>query len=622
MAGLAGGTDVAYSAVKSRADRLQAELTADLQAGQRELEAGKTSLTEANSKHDATLATEAVNHFHAAKDQFLAAATMADNSQLLRYLEYAPSVGDLARSRHKAVDGISQMGAAVSDAGQGLATLDGEIIKPPANGEAGRTLLTVLDQTEVGLTKVRDDFARADAAAAGVDFSVVPAGQQATFQKARDSITAALAGLTEFERLVPVLKEVLGGNGARTYLVEQVNPAELRAGGGFIGTFTVLRADDGALSVIRSGNAYELADPRPVPGQAGFIPQPTPYREVIPNVSWSFVDSNIYPDFPSNAVTAENFVQPRIGKVDGVISMDYYVVAQMLQITGPLIVPGFGIQVDANNFIAQALKNDIVGGVLGGEEKQILSALAGPLMGRISSLSPDRWPSLLATLNGLAGGRHLQAYFNNQTVENEVDRVGWSGHLNPPGTSDFLMELESNYYGTKTNYFLGRHYSIALTRNGPTLHHRISVQLVNTEPCGLEDRTLYKGDIRLYVGAYASSFSYNLMAVRYSNPAAPPGLQLMDGWLFVDCGGNRGEAVFDYNTPWPAHDMAGFQIYWQKQPGTPAESVDVAWNYGSGPVYRTYGDLSGDRVITLTTAGVTLRTGQPAQAILPSLSLG
>ena len=58
-----------------------------------------------------------------------------------------------------------------------------------------------------------------------------PGGSQATFVKARDTVDAALAGLDEFGRLVPILKELLGGNGTRTILIEQVNPAELRPGG-------------------------------------------------------------------------------------------------------------------------------------------------------------------------------------------------------------------------------------------------------------------------------------------------------------------------------------------------------------------------------------------------------
>src|SRR5205807_2303425 len=186
--------------------------------------------------------------------------------------------------------------------------------------------------------KVRTDLESAQKAAAQVDVRVVPAGQQATFLKARKGIDTALLGFVEFERLVPVLAELLGGNGLRTYLIEQVNPAELRAGGGFIGTFSVLQADHGSLKVVRSGDAYDLAEPRPQPGQRGFIPQPTPYREVIPEVSWSFVDSNIFPDFASNAKAAEDFVQPRFGHIDGVIAMDYYVVAKVLELTGALAV--------------------------------------------------------------------------------------------------------------------------------------------------------------------------------------------------------------------------------------------------------------------------------------------
>ena len=91
--------------------------------------------------------------------------------------------------------------------------------------------------------------------------TALPNSQQVTFLKARDTIALALSGLDEFELLVPVLNEVLGANGVRNYLIEQVDPAELRAGGGFIGTYSLIRADHGAFTVIKSGNAYDLADP-------------------------------------------------------------------------------------------------------------------------------------------------------------------------------------------------------------------------------------------------------------------------------------------------------------------------------------------------------------------------
>src|SRR5439155_3275529 len=151
--------------------------------------------------------------------------------------------------------------------------------------------------------------------------------------------------------------------------------------------------------------------------------------------SWRFVDSNIYPDFASNAQAAENLIRPRIGAIDGVISIDYYVVAKILELTGPLDVRGYGT-ITSGNFISGLLPGDIAGDA---SHKAILGALAGSLMQRVTSLTPDRWPTLLATFNSLAVQRHLQTFFNKGTVQSEIERIGWSGDLNAD-KSDFIME--------------------------------------------------------------------------------------------------------------------------------------------------------------------------------------
>lgn len=615
-----GGATVGYATLKGRADQLQARITADLQVGQRELEAGKASLTQATTKHDASLVAEAIAHFGAAKGQFLAARQLADNSRLLRDLEEVPAVGGVAQSRHIAVDGFAAMGAAISDAGQDLCDLYGQLIKPVVAGQPARNLLTVLDEAQPSVVKIRGDLQRAQTGASQVDVAVIPASQQATFVKARDTIASGMAGLDEFDRLVPVLHEVLGGNGARNYLIEQVNPAELRAGGGFIGTYSLVRADQGALTLVQSGSATDLAEPRPLPGQPGFILQPGPYREVVPDISWSFLDSNLFPDFASNAKAALGFVQPRLGfSVDAVISIDYYTVAKMLDLTGPLDVPGLGTLTGAN-FIAKLLPGDVSGD---STHKAILSSMAGPLMKRVTSLPADRWPTLTSSLNALASERHLQVYFTNDLAEEEINRVGWSGAVNPSRAQDYMMEVESNYNGDKTNYFLARQYSVVLTRNGGMLHHQVMVDLVNNEPCGSEAQTSYRVNVRLYIGNNASSVSDNLIPVGTPNPVPPPGTRLLDGWLpDIGCSGGQGSALFAYYTPWPAQDGNHDQIYWQKQPGTFTDSIDVVWNDGSGASSRVSAELGQDRVISLSLAGVMLSVGQPTQASFPSLNVG
>jgi hypothetical protein len=250
LASGSGAGVLAYTNVKDQATQLQAELTVHLLAGQTQLEAAKTSLKQANSNHDQALIAQATVHFTTAKVEFMVARQIADNSTLLQRLAAVPELGGMARSRHVAVDAIADVGVAIADAGRELADLDGQLIKPATKGQEAKTLLTVLNQTKTSLVKVRADFVTAKAAAALVDVQVLPASQRAGFLKAKATLDSALTAMDEFDRLVPVITELVGGNGPRTYLVEQVNPAELRAGGGFIGTFSLIQADHGAVKLM------------------------------------------------------------------------------------------------------------------------------------------------------------------------------------------------------------------------------------------------------------------------------------------------------------------------------------------------------------------------------------
>jgi len=623
--GVAGA--IGYTVVQSRASQLQADLTTHLQKGQIELEAARASLTSANSNHDEKLVAQANAHFSAAKVEFAAARQIADNSRLLHSLEGLPAVGQEARSRHVAVNGVADMGMAISDAGVELAKLDGQLIKPTSSGgQEGRTLLTVLNQTSTSLGAVRVDLVRAQKAAAEVDVQVLPAGQQATFAKAKATIGSAIAAADEFARLVPVMTELLGGNGSRTYLIEQVNPAELRPGGGFIGTFSVLQADHGTLKLMRSGNATELVGNR-VPGLPGYVVPPGPIREFVPNTGWSFIDSNFFPDFWSNARAGEDFAQPLLGThIDAVISIDYYTVAKMLELTGPLPVPGYGITLSAANFVPIVVQYDLAAEfdpTADPVHKAILAAVAGPLMNRVATLPPERWPALIGALNDLAASRHLQAYFNNAEVEKEIDLVGWSGAVNPKSAREYMMEVESNLGGTKANYFVTRHFTVELTRDGTTLHHKVTIDLTDDMPFSYRPMEYYRAYLRLYVSDSASYTADDLRPAKYPNPAPPAGTQMIDGWVPLFHGyGHSAQAVFTYDTPWHANGRGEDQIYWQKQPGTLDDKVDVVWRDDSGHMYTVSGDLGQDRVITISSKGVSIAAVHLAQAQLPSLSLG
>jgi hypothetical protein len=316
------------------------------------------------------------------------------------------------------------------------------------------------------------------------------------------------------------------------------------------------------------------------------------------------------------------FAQPYFSNhIDGVISFDYYAVAKMLELTGPLAVPGFGITLTSTNFVPLVVQTDIL--ATDPSHKAMLAATAGPLMQRISTLPPAQWPALIGALNDLTNSRHLQAYFNNAAVEKEMDLVGWSGALNPAGASGYMMEVEANLGGTKANFFIVRKYTVELTRSGSVLHHRVTVDITDNMPFEDHPQEYYSAYLRLYVSNNAISPGDNLRPARYASPAPPAGTTMIDGWVPLFHGyGHTGEAVFSYDTPWASDGRGESKIYMQKQPGTLNDAITVKWNDGTGHIYTTTGDLGQDRVITFSSRGVSLTAGQAAQAKLPSLSLG
>ncbi len=620
-----GGMGVYAYTVRNQATALEAVLLRHLEAGQSELEAAKANLKQANTSHDENQINQAKLHFANARTEFTAASQTADRSALLRQLEGLPEVGRSVQARHTAVDAVATMGVQLSLAGDHLAALDGELIKPSGGGQGGQSLLNMVSQVQSQIGPLTSELQSAFDASSKIDLSVLPASQQATFQHARGSISQALGAVKQFQSLVPIMTEVLGGNGPRTYLIEQVNPSELRPGGGFIGTYSVLRADHGSLSLVASGDAADLIQPRAAVGQPGYVAPPLPFEQFVPGTGWSFIDSNFFVDFPSNATAGENFAGSHLHMhIDAVLAIDYYTVANLLSVTGPIPVPGYNVTLSAANFVPTAVQYDIESlkdPAAAAIHKAILSAVAGPLLQRIVTLSPSQWPALLGALNNLAASRDLQVYFNNGDVEKTMTQYGWSGVLNSTTKTDYMMEVEANLGGTKANYYVSRHYTVELTRIGGVVHHKVSVDIRDDMPYTYVPNDFYHSYIRMITSGNADSMSTDL-SIPHRQTTPPAGTQQLDGWILIHGYGHDRVVTFNWNTPWRPNGRGVEQLYWQKQPGTPSDKVDVVWNDGNGHTYKVSGDLGQDRIITLAPNGVSLVQGQVGTAQLPSLSLG
>ena len=76
--------------------------------------------------------------------------------------------------------------------------------------------------------------------------------------------------------------------------------------------------------------------------------------------------------------------------------------------------------------------------------------------------------------------------------------------------------------------------------------------------------------------------------------------------------------MFNCDSQWQVGAADPYQVYWQNQPGTVNDRIDVTWSDGNGHTYKVGGSHAQDRTISLLSTGVSLTTGQAAQATLPS----
>ncbi|MCR2811809.1 DUF4012 domain-containing protein [Microbacterium sp. zg.Y1090] len=242
--------------------------------------------------------------------------------------------------------------------------------------------------------------------------------------------------------VIGVLPGVLGAEGPHTLLVMIQNNAELRAGGGITGSFALLDADQGVLSLRDQADSSEfplLTEP--------IMPVPADTTALYGDGLARFVqNTSMTADFAVTGALASAWWHGRTGTTpDAVLSLDPLVVRALLAQTGPVTLAD-GTELTAENLVDRVLVEPYT--TLDAREQTVflqsvtdslftaltergmeplawMRALADPVAtGRVSLWSAD--PVAQATLDGTALGgsaaRHRAAealafavYFNDTT---------------------------------------------------------------------------------------------------------------------------------------------------------------------------------------------------------------
>lgn len=272
----------------------------------------------------------------------------------------------------------------------------------------------------------------------------------------------------DLKTAVELAQAVIDTNGEeRVFLVLFQNNMELRPGGGFIGAFGIVKIKDGTVTEFSSHDTGNFDGRIP-----DTVPAPYPMEETL-RVKWlKLRDSNLSPDWPTNARMIEEFY--RLGQggetFDGVIGITTNVLTSFLEITGPVEVPGYPGTYGAENAILdleyQVEKGFDEQGIERGERKEVMNLLGNTILEKVKALS---WGDKLRLVQVVLDDLHkkdIMITLKDERLQSVVQKAGWGGDIDQNWRGDSLIAVDSNMGAFKTDYRMRRSLTYTVDLQG------------------------------------------------------------------------------------------------------------------------------------------------------------
>lgn len=281
----------------------------------------------------------------------------------------------------------------------------------------------------------------------GLDPGLLPLSYQVEAARLEKALQQ-LAWLVEDLQYLPA---VLGADRPKTYLIMVQNRDELRATGGFITAFGLLRLDEGRISMMVFENSGRLNWVKEV------LPAPEPMAAIMFAHYWVARDANWSPDFPTAARQTQELYSLSTGiPTDGVIAFDEQILESFLALSGPIEIPGQNLVISSQNVRQEWINFKEQAPEMGYREKDFVPLFLAPLLGELLSYQqPDQFAEIGQLLLTMIEQGHLLVYLNDGQAQGALARRNLDGKISP-GEGDFRMLVDANLGGNKVDQFIQR----------------------------------------------------------------------------------------------------------------------------------------------------------------------
>jgi hypothetical protein len=395
--------------------------------------------------------------------------------------------------------------------------------------------------------------------------------------------------------LTDIYQKSGGWNGEQTFLILFQNDMELRPGGGFIGSFGILKTKNGKVADIQIHDTGVFD---------GRIPDtetpPYPMSEDLHINSWKMRDSNWSPDFKTNAEKAEYFYKLGRGgeNFDGVIAINTNVLNSFLSITGPLKINDYPGEYNSETAILQLEYQVEKGyqeqGIDKGERKSVMKEMAGVLVEKAHSFTLSQQLEMAKKIEEHLKSKDIQLYFKDENLEAEVESMNWGGKTRDY-SGDYLMVVDANLSSLKSDICIKRkiNYSIDLTQENP----KAKVEITYEHTCRTKDwmTTNYNDWARVYApdGTWLVESSVPREEMRFSEDL---GKEVYAFPVYVPIGETK-TVTLEYNYPLDFKDRA-YSLMVQKQSGSGEVDFSAKVIKADGTTGEISEKLTGDKVFS------------------------
>ena len=415
---------------------------------------------------------------------------LTDFSQLKSSLEQLPGIassipkyGSLLASARRIVPltiEVSQAGVIGTDALNIVVPHLHEILSSTGTGLTMQDITTItqdVDQVRALLGTATTQINQLQPSDLQIDPRIAHA--VATFRAELPTIQTSLQSIRGVLGVAPTL---LGIGKPASYLIEQLDSTELRPGGGFIGGYGIATFSGGHLQSIHMQDTYLLDIPYSSSGHVIPFPANDGWFSLAP--SWSLRDSNLEPDFPTDARYAEQIYHTEGGTaaLQGVIAITPTFIQNALTITGPIYVSQYNETITAQNLINKIhfyqLKEDLKGGDnpspdgLSSLRKHFTAVLFEDFFARVRQIASADMAKFQTLLVSSLHTKDVQVYVNAGPAEQILQSAQVASSVQAPA-SDTLMVVDANIVSNKSNYFITytMNDQVTIDASGNAIHH-------------------------------------------------------------------------------------------------------------------------------------------------------